>query len=60
MPEAQAEHILMAMRSNPYGKEAAIDGRVVEEHPGMVVAKTTIGSSRVVDLPAGEVLPRIC
>jgi hydrogenase expression/formation protein HypE len=33
---------------------------VVGEHPGLVTAKTTIGGNRVVDLPAGELLPRIC
>jgi len=60
IPEAQAEKVLDVMRKNEYGKEAAIIGHVTEEHPGMVVAKTVIGSSRVVDLPAGELLPRIC
>jgi len=60
VPEGQAEEILRVMRKHEYGKEAAIIGRVTEDHPGMVVAKTAIGSSRVVDLPAGELLPRIC
>ena len=60
VPEAQAEEILAVMKNNEYGKEAAIIGLATEEHPGMVVAKTAIGSSRVVDLPAGEMLPRIC
>jgi hydrogenase expression/formation protein HypE len=32
----------------------------VGEHPGMVVARTAIGGTRVVDLPVGEQLPRIC
>jgi hydrogenase expression/formation protein HypE len=32
----------------------------VDEHPGMVVARTAIGGRRVVDLPLGEILPRIC
>jgi len=59
-PEAQAEEILTVMQKHNYGKDAAIIGHVTEEHPGMVVAKTIIGSSRVVDLPAGELLPRIC
>jgi len=59
-PEAQAEEILAVMQKHNYGKDAAIIGHVTEEHPGMVVAKTIIGSSRVVDLPAGELLPRIC
>ena len=35
-------------------------GTVVEEHPGVVVARTGIGGTRVVDLPLAEQLPRIC
>jgi hydrogenase expression/formation protein HypE len=60
VPEAHADAVLEAMRANPYGKHAARIGTVVEEHPGMVVARTQIGGSRVVDLPAGALLPRIC
>jgi hydrogenase expression/formation protein HypE len=60
VPAALAEEILAVMKNNEYGKDAVIIGRVVEEHPGLVVARTTIGGSRVVDLPAGELLPRIC
>ncbi len=55
-----AEQVLEAMHQHEYGKDAAIIGRVVTEHPGLVTAKTTIGGMRVVDLPAGELLPRIC
>ena len=51
---------LEAMRSSPYGGQAATIGHVVSEHAGMVVARTSIGGTRVVDLPAGELLPRIC
>ncbi len=60
VPTAQAEIVLETMRRHEFGKEAAIIGHVTETHPGMVVAKTALGSSRVVDLPAGELLPRIC
>lgn len=60
LPEKWADSVLMAIRKSKYGKEAAIIGRVVEEHPALVVARTAIGGSRVVDLPAGELLPRIC
>ncbi|MEW5829654.1 MAG: hydrogenase expression/formation protein HypE [Chloroflexota bacterium] len=60
VPQGQADSVLAAMRVHPSGKDAAIIGRVTESHPGLVVAKTAIGSSRVVDLPAGELLPRIC
>jgi hydrogenase expression/formation protein HypE len=55
-----AEKILSIMRANPYGKEAAIIGTVTEELPGKVVLKTRIGGSRIVDMLAGEQLPRIC
>jgi hydrogenase expression/formation protein HypE len=60
LPEKYAESMLEVMHQHPYGKDARIIGRVVEQHRGMVVAKTSIGGSRVVDLPAGELLPRIC
>jgi hydrogenase expression/formation protein HypE len=55
-----AEPVLAAMRAHEYGKDAAIIGKVVAEHPRMVTARTTIGGMRVVDVPAGELLPRIC
>jgi hydrogenase expression/formation protein HypE len=35
-------------------------GTCVPEHPGMVVARTGFGATRVVDVPIGEQLPRIC
>jgi hydrogenase expression/formation protein HypE len=60
LPETAAEAVLGAMRAHPLGPGAALIGRVVADHPGMVVARTRIGGSRIVDLPAGELLPRIC
>lgn len=60
LPEDQAEGCLAAMHGHEYGGGAAIIGRVVREHAGMVVARTAIGGTRVVDVPAGELLPRIC
>jgi hydrogenase expression/formation protein HypE len=60
VPEIDAEKVLAAMHSHPNGLNAAQIGRVVEENPGLVLARTGIGGSRVVDLPAGELLPRIC
>jgi hydrogenase expression/formation protein HypE len=55
-----ADAVLTAMRAHPYGSAAAIVGECVAEHAGMVVAKTGLGGTRVVDLPLGEQLPRIC
>lgn len=55
-----ADAVLEAMNRNELGQKAAIIGEVVAEHPGMLVAKTPFGSTRVVDLQLGEQLPRIC
>ncbi len=60
LPEKYADSTLAVMQQHPYGKNARLIGKVVEQHRGMVIAKTSIGGSRVVDLPAGELLPRIC
>lgn len=55
-----AEKVLKALRNHPLGKEAAIIGQVVEEHPGRGWIRTEIGGKRVIDMLAGEQLPRIC
>ena len=60
LPENKADEVLLAMRKHPLGKNSALIGKIVENHPGMVTARTSIGGMRVVDLPAGELLPRIC
>lgn len=60
IPPADAEKVLSAMRRHPLGRNASIIGRVVAEHPGMVVLKSRVGGERVVTLLAGEQLPRIC
>lgn len=59
-PAASAERLLEAMRHHPLGTRAAVIGRVTERHPRMVVARTAVGGKRVVTLPVGEQLPRIC
>jgi len=55
-----ADAILAKMKCNKYGKNAVIIGEVVAEHPGRVVMKTALGASRIIDMPVGELLPRIC
>jgi hydrogenase expression/formation protein HypE len=55
-----AEATLKAMQSHPLGREAAIIGQVVEEHPGAVILRSRVGGKRVVDMLSGEQLPRIC
>jgi hydrogenase expression/formation protein HypE len=60
VPAEHAEAVLAAMRAHPLGARATVIGECVAEHPGMVVARTTFGATRVVDTPLGEQLPRIC
>jgi hydrogenase expression/formation protein HypE len=60
VPEPDADAVLDAMHQHPYGRDACRIGTVTSEHAGMVVARTGIGGTRMVDLPAGELLPRIC
>ncbi len=58
-PEA-ADDALAALRSHPLGREAAIVAEVAPEPPGLVILETAFGGSRVVDMLAGDPLPRIC
>ena len=60
VPGTEAEKVMGAMQSHPEGKNAAVIGRVTEDHPGIVRMTTTIGSSRIIDMLTGEQLPRIC
>jgi hydrogenase expression/formation protein HypE len=48
------------MRADELGEDATAIGEIVANHPGVVVAKTAIGATRVVDTQVGEQLPRIC
>ena len=60
LPHKFAEEMLEKMRRQKLGARAEIIGEVVTEHAGMVVARTGIGGTRVVDMQLGEQLPRIC
>ncbi len=59
-PEQDAPAILGAMKDHPLGKDGAIIGRVLEKGTGRLVLTNTFGGSRVIDLPTGELVPRIC
>ncbi len=60
VPPADAEHAREIMQATPQGHGATVIGTVVEEHRGMVVATTSLGTSRIVDTQISEQLPRIC
>jgi hydrogenase expression/formation protein HypE len=55
-----AETALRALQNHPLGKDACIIGGVTAEHPRMVVMRTPFGTTRIVDMLAGDQLPRIC
>lgn len=55
-----ADKVLEAMRGHEYGRDAALIGRVLEKGRGRLILQTAIGGSREVDLPVGELVPRIC
>jgi hydrogenase expression/formation protein HypE len=59
-PEHEAARLLDVMRAHPLGRDAALIGTVVAEHPGMVTMRTLLGGERVVTMLSGEQLPRIC
>lgn len=60
VPEEQAEQVLLAMRKHPLGTNAAIVGKVTEEPGNKVYLNTVAGGKRLVDMPSGILLPRIC
>jgi hydrogenase expression/formation protein HypE len=59
-PAEDARELLASMQNNPLGKNARIIGRVTDAHPGLVTMRTDFGTSRIVDMLAGDQLPRIC
>jgi len=57
---ADADQILDTMRNHEYGRDATVIGTVCQRDGGGLVLQTSIGGSRVIDLPMGELVPRIC
>lgn len=52
--------ILSAMRHHPLGRQSRIIGTVNDASPGLVTMRTVFGTTRIVDMLAGDQLPRIC
>jgi hydrogenase expression/formation protein HypE len=59
-PAAKADHVLSIMQKHKYGQDACIIGEVIGEPPSKVFMQTAIGGQRIIDMLAGEQLPRIC
>ena len=60
VPREQAADALTALRGHAFGTDAAIIGEVIAQPEGMVLLRTGIGGSRVLDMLVGDPLPRIC
>jgi hydrogenase expression/formation protein HypE len=60
VPHSESEQALAALQNHPYGKNAAVIGEITQEHPQRVLLQTYIGGTRMLDVMAGEMLPRIC
>lgn len=58
-PES-AERVLEILQKDSLGKESAVIGTVTEAHPGQVLLKGGLGTTRIVDMLNGTPLPRIC
>ena len=60
VPPEEAPAVLKAMQADPCGRDACDIGEVTADRPGRVTMTTRIGGERIVDMLAGEQLPRIC
>ena len=55
-----AESVFAGMIADPQGVDSVIIGEATSQRPGTIVTETVVGSSRIVALPVGGQLPRIC
>ena len=60
VPQEKAEKALEIMKNNVLGKDAQIIGKAISDYKGKVILKSPYGSKRIMEPPAGELLPRIC
>ena len=60
VPAGDTGRVLEAMKSNPLGADARVIGHAVEGRPGRVTLAGSFGAPRILRMPSGEQLPRIC
>ncbi len=59
-PPEDADKVVEVMRLNDFGKDSVVIGEIINNHFGKAILKTNIGGKRIIDMLAGEQLPRIC
>jgi hydrogenase expression/formation protein HypE len=60
VPAEAADRVLEILQSHPAAPAATVVGTVTDGHPGLVELRSPLGGGRIVDLPSGEQMPRIC
>ena len=60
LPEESAEKAIRILKNDPYGMMATRIGSIFKENPTEVLLETAFGTTRILDMLAGEILPRIC
>jgi hydrogenase expression/formation protein HypE len=60
VPLREVERALKVIQASRYGQDATFIGEVNEAPAGRVQVRTTLGTSRLLEMPSGELLPRIC
>lgn len=55
-----AEKILKTIKKTTLGKDARICGEVIEEHRKRVILETSIGGKKIMEMPVGDPVPRVC
>ncbi len=60
VPPEEADAALDALHAHPHGHDAVRIGDIHAEPPGIVVLRTAMGGTRIVDMLVGDPLPRIC
>ena len=60
VPQGSLKRALDILTCQPLGREACCIGRATEQYPSTVIARTIYGTERIVPIPSGELLPRIC
>ncbi len=60
VPAERADAVIARLQAHPLGGRAVVIGRITDQQRGIVVARTPFGGSRIISLPLGDQLPRIC
>lgn len=58
--EKESRKVLSIMKKHKTGRQSAVIGKIVKDHPGKVVLRTETGGKRIIDSLSGDPLPRIC